>query len=467
MPERGEREAVGAHKRQLKETQLPGKLLTNGATAWLCVFFAAFLLLLGSKGYKQISLFKTTLFYVLALQLILLLVLLAAITLIRARNRRQKPSLAEPRALLKPAVPAAVGYLLFVWVSALLSPSGSKAVYSSVTHENALTLSTYVVCFLLLSLWARPGRAVLYVIYSAAGAFSCFILIQLLGVNLFGLYPGDGNYYLSAQKHAGNFIGTVGNADLASATLSLLLPICLAGGLTARKWYKLIGLLLAALCGVELVLIKVMAGVVGVLAGGVLAAFLLVPVRRKVKLWCLLGLGAAACVGFAVLWSRDFSYQPLHELHEILHGRIDDTFGTGRVFIWRQMLKRIPERLFFGFGPDTVRYTGLSPFLRYDEAGRIAAAASLTDAHCLPLEILYCTGLFSLLAWLAMVGWVLIPWARRKDRSRTSTAVGAGLLCFSVTMLFTISSVIIMPFFWCLLGLLNGENIQKTTRPPT
>lgn len=455
---------MGEHKRWSEGSPHRSTLLPKGVRCWLCVFLPMFLLLVGPKGYKQISQFKALLFYGLVLVLLLLGILLAVISAIREKHRGRRLCLLEPRMLLNPALVAAVGYLLCVWISALASPWRCKAVYSSLTHENALTLSLYVVCFVLLSLWARPVRNVLIVLYAATGTLCLFILIQLLGVNLFGLYPNNGNYYLSAQKHAGNFIGTVGNADLVSAVLSLLLPICLVGGLTARKWFKLFGLLLAALCAAELVLIRVMAGVVGVVAGGVIAAFILIPVRRRVKLYCLLGLGVSACAAFAVIWSRDFAYQPFHELHEILHGRIDDTFGTGRVFIWRQMLERIPERLFFGFGPDTVRYTGLNPFLRYNEEGRIIAAAALTDAHCLPLEILYCTGLLSLLSWGVTVGSVLIPWARRKNRSRTSAAVGTGIICFSVTMLFTISSVITMPFFWCLLGLLNGEKIE--TGPP-
>ena len=93
------------------------------------------------------------------------------------------------------------------------------------------------------------------------------------------------------------------------------------------------------------------------------------------------------------------------------------------------------------------------------------ARAYLTNAHSLPLQILYCTGLLSLLAWLGMVGSVLVPWALRKNKSRASAAIGAGIICFLTNMLFCITSVIIMPFFWCFLGLLNGEQINKDMPP--
>ena len=81
------------------------------------------------------------------------------------------------------------------------------------------------------------------------------------------------------------------------------------------------------------------------------------------------------------------------------------------------------------------------------------------------LQILFCTGLLSLLSWLSLVGFVMVPWARRKGRSRASAAIGSGLTCFLCNMLFCITSIIIMPFFWCFLGLLNSENIETETRP--
>ena len=43
--------------------------------------------------------------------------------------------------------------------------------------------------------------------------------------------------------------------------------------------------------------------------------------------------------------------------------------------------------------------------------------------------------------------------------------LGAGLICFLLTMLFCFSSVIIMPFFWVALGLLAGEAERIREKP--
>ena len=102
------------------------------------------------------------------------------------------------------------------------------------------------------------------------------------------------------------------------------------------------------------------------------------------------------------------------------------------------------------------RFSGLSPFIRYDETGAEAARAAITDAHCYPLHILYCQGLPALLSWLGVVGITLFHWVRyRKDRA--IAILGGGLTCFLCAMLFCISSVIVMPFFWLTLALIEAK----------
>ena len=444
----------------------PNRLLSCGVQYWFCVFFASYLLLLGPKGLEEISAVKILILYVSVLALVLLLAVLIAVSLIRRPVPRRFRDCLAPRALWNPANLFACAYLVFVLISALLSPWRRMALFSTENRENAFTEFLYVLCFVLISLWGKPTKTILYVVYGATGLFCLVILLHLLGLNPFGLYGAGKNFYSPVKGGRTKiFIGTVGNVDLVSAVFSLLLPICLVGGLTARGWRKLIGLALAAVCAVEMVKIRVLAGLVGVAAGGVLSAWILAPFRRKTKLYLLLGLGLAGAAGLAVLWGFDLKPKPLHELHEILHGRFSDKFGTGRFFIWRQMLERVPGRLLFGTGPDTVRQTGLDPFTRYNAAGQLVAVGRLSNAHCLPLQILYCNGLLSLLAWLGMVGSVLVPWALRKNKSRASAAIGAGIICFLTNMLFCITSVIIMPFFWCFLGLLNGEQINKDMPP--
>ena len=39
---------------------------------------------------------------------------------------------------------------------------------------------------------------------------------------------------------------------------------------------------------------------------------------------------------------------------EGLHGRLEDSFGSGRIYIWKKTAALVPEHLWFGGGPDTL-----------------------------------------------------------------------------------------------------------------
>ena len=440
---------------------------------WVLCFLPCYLLLCSEKGFSGISAFKTKLLYgfaaVLAALVLSLLILRLALPA-RTRARVLQPLKGPTAAQL-----AALAYLLFALVSTLLSPCRQEAFYNKVSHENLVTQGCYVLIFLAVSRWGRLTKRSPWVFFATLSALLLVSLLQLMNGNPLGLFPGKYTYYSAYVQENGPFLGTIGNVDLYSALMSLALPICLvcaavcfrkdrgpSQGLRAAG-----GILCLVLFGAGLycmVKTKVLCGLVGLAAGGLLAALVLIPRSRRGR-WLALGWLALAGVGFAVfLWFYSGSFRFFRELHLLLHGQVSDRFGSGRFYIWRQMLERLrsdPHQLLFGSGPDTVRTTGLQPFVRYNEAGQIVKTARITDAHCLPLHILYCEGVFALLAWLALLACVLVPWFRRGGGSVGEKALGAGLLCFLIAMLFSFSSVIIMPFFWLALGLLHGEQIRK------
>ena len=113
----------------------------------------------------------------------------------------------------------------------------------------------------------------------------------------------------------------------------------------------------------------------------------------------------------------------------------------------------------------SVRLTGLEPFTRYDESGALVAKATITDGHCLPIHILYCQGLPALLSWLTMVGSAIVTWYRGR-KTPTVAVLGAALVCWLTAMLFSFSSIIIQPFFWLGLGLMEAEAARHRSPKP-
>ena len=426
------------------------------AQLWVLIFIPVYLLLPGFKGYSGISPFKTWLYYGLAAML-----LVGTLIALAERPKRPGENGADLRARIRSGSSriqaAALCYLFWTLLSACFSPYGADAWYNEKAHETAVTILLYILMYLCLarsdSFHPHAKRALLI-------ALSCFAfvsLLQLFGLNPFGLYPNNWNYYDGyGKQYTGAFLGTMGNVDLVSVFLCTAIPILLIyawKGESSCRWWAL-GL--AGVCLAILLWMHVLCGIVGLAMGLTVCCCVLLP---KTKNQRLIWVGAVLALGLAalgILWVWDPPVNFLHEIHEILHGNLSDRFGTGRIFIWRQMLERIPDRLLLGTGPDTVRLTGLEPFRRYDEAGTLVAQASLTDAHCFPLHILYCQGLPAMLSWLVMVGLALRRWWKHRD-DPVAAALGAGLLCWVCAMLFCLTSVILQPWFWLLLGLMESR----------
>ena len=410
---------------------------------WTGLFVAFYLLFPGGKGYREISSAKTWTFYVLAALLVGLGVWRLAEEF---RSRKHRPLTATQW--------AALAFLVFTLLSAACSPYPDQAWYNESAHEAALTVGLYVLLFLIVSRWGKPTERLFRVLFWALVPFCLLSLLQAGGENPFGLYPGNLNYYDGHQvKYNGAYVGTIGNVDFVSAFLALVTPMLVlhTRGQKPREAWPC--WLLAVACLGIAIWIRVLCGLVGLALGGAICLAVLCPDRYRK--WVFLTIGGSALVGLTVLWLFDLPVKFLHELHELLHGRVEDSFGSGRFYIWRQMLERVPDRLLLGIGPDATRFSGLAPFIRY-ENGMEVARASITDAHCLPLNILYCQGLPALLSWLALVSLTLVRWFKARA-NRAIQILGAGLICFLCAMLFCPSSVIIMPFFWLTMALIEAE----------
>lgn len=442
----------------------------NAAERWMELlvgcFVAVYLLAVklpdaGNAGYTALSPLKTTLFYVLAGLLVCYGLIRLCLELRQARQKRQR--LRPPSA----AQYAALAFLGCTLLSAAFSATAKgNPWYDPTAHEAALTVALYVLLFLVVSRWGVATERLFRVLFWSMALFCLLCLLQALGGNPLGLYPKGLCFYdvLDNNGRTGTHAGPIGNVDLVSAFLALATPMLLLhtlGQPASRAWPCWV---LAAACLGVLIWINVLCGLVGLALGAAVIWLVLCPDRwRKRVLLLYLGLGFG---GLALLWLVDLPLGFLHELHEILHGNLDDKFGTGRFFIWRQMLARVPDRLWTGVGPDMARYSGLEPFIRRDALGNIVLSASgkpytasISDAHCYPLQILYCQGLPALLAWLGTVGLTLGHWYKAR-RDRAAALLGGGLVCFLFAMLFSFSSVIIMPFFWLTMGLLEARYRQ-------
>lgn len=415
-----------------------------------------FLLYPGTQGFGGITAVKYRMFLIICGgYAALMLFFLAERTLVSGKKHRSLKAVLKETNWTQRFLAL---YLLLTWLSALLSPYFPETVIGVSRYEGALTISIYVVCFFLVRAYGRIDRVLITVFGAAVTLFDLLCILQLYGGNPFALYPEGYSYADAGVAYSGAYLGTIGNVDLVAAFFCLAIPAFWATLLRSheRKRYYLIVPL--ALSLFVLVKMNVLAGFVGVFAGGAISYVVIAPVgethRRALAaaFFCLVvgSLAALYCVDFGGVF---------HELHSIMHGEISTTFGSGRIHIWEQVLSAVPEHLLLGTGPDTMLYGGLEAFSRYDESLGGTIIGRIDVAHNEYLNILYHQGIFALIAYLGALFSAAKKWLTDSARSMRSAVLGTMLLCYGIQAFFSFSMVMTAPYFYLTLALFDKRDM--------
>ncbi len=355
----------------------------------------------------------------------------------------------------------AVLYLLVTWGSALCSPYWPETVVGVSRYEGALSITLYVVSFLLVSIYGRARPVLLWTGGVVLALFCGLCLVQFTGANPFGLFP-EGLSYLDAYKaYSGAYLGTIGNVDLVGAFLSLAVPLLVYALLrlqNRRRFWLVIPL---GLCLWVLIRMSVTAGFVGVGLGCALAFPVAGLTKKRSRLAAAGCLCVLALLGLGTIYYVDGGGELFHQLHQILHGQIEDSFGTGRVYVWRQVLQRVPEHPLLGFGPDTMWHSEMA-FHNYNPVLGRMATSRIDTAHNEYLNVLYHQGLLGLGTFSAMLAALAADWIKSAPDSPVAAMLGAGLLGYCVQAFFSFSMPITAPFFWLAAGLLAASSPKGT-----
>ncbi len=467
-----------------------------------------FPLFTGFKGYAAITLSK----YVFFAATTLLWLIFLAICEIRARGHAGAGRLPLWGRFL-------LGYLALCLVSAILSPYGASVWFGEGRFDGLLTIALCFGIFFGAARYAHPKPGYLYAAVAAGSLNSAVALMQMLGYNPLFLFPGDYGYYDAGIKFSSSFLGTIGNADLFSAYLCLLLPLMSVYYLRARQ--RPLAFLPAVLLNAFALLACGVSG--GILALGltllVVAPFLIrsgEALRRTLELLPLLALAAflavalqavqdeggirfrftpsayanilamlalSACVLRLAMQKSSFGEKPLrcffaglsvaavlaglaliyfwpgekgtaYELSRLLHGKLDDSFGSSRILIWRKTLEIVPDRLLFGGGPGTLPLRVDVQFSRFVEETGETLSTSVDNAHNDYLGILVNTGAPALAAYLAAQLMSLFAAMKALGQSLLAPCLAAALLCYWVQAFFGLGLFLVSPLMWLLWGLL-------------
>ena len=168
----------------------------------------------------------------------------------------------------------------------------------------------------------------------------------------------------------------------------------------------------------------------------------------------------SGAIGLEILGRRlaDEPHNFIWQAREMMHGRFDDTFGSGRGWVWRNALEVIPDNPVFGTGPDTFFFAlGESPNSPRHMESAALLYQTFDKAHNIFLQIAVCMGIPALLAYIIFIAGVLVPAVKPAFNRPVLLAFGAASLSYMLQSFFAVEVPITTPIVWICLGVVAGE----------
>lgn len=440
------------------KTQEPTSFFQKWTELYLACMATAWLLYTGS-GYEHISQSKALLFFLLTGGFVLVSVLgRLELCLIGGRKCLSPLECWKKWNMTQRAV---FLYWCAALVSTLTSAHLNVAFLGNARYGGFVTITLYCWSFLLLSGGYTPRRWLLWLLAGAVSLNCLLSLAQLLGYNPLGLYPAGMTYYDANLRYAGTFLGSIGNVDILSAVLCVAIPVLWISVLRLKTPWRFVLLIPLALCLAVLFWAFVAGGVVAVLLSVLFTPAVLAQEKRRRVLLLALALAVLVVGVLAVYAVGDKLGGFPAEASALLHGQWDDSFGSGRLYIWRKTAELIPQRPLLGGGPDTLGLRADIGFERFNETTGTMIQARVDDAHNEYLNILANQGLLGLLTYLAVLVSALVTWVRRAPGDNVAAICGGGALCYGIQAFFGIASPASTPLFWTCMALCVGKREES------
>ena len=347
-----------------------------------------------------------------------------------------------------------VTYFLLTLLGALCSPWAVTALLGGGRYDGAITALLYVFIAFALSRTAIPGKSLLRVFAAALTVYCVVCFLQLMDRDPLGLYPEGFLWSGRETEYNGAFLGFTGNADLSAAVLCMGFCVCLSGALAVRERW----LLFPAVCAAAVLLLSGMRGGILGAAGGMLLSLpgtLRFGRRGRRVYWLILAFAAMLLLGAVWLLPMPGT---AGEVHELLHGNVADSFGSGRIYIWKNVLPLVGERPLLGSGADTLGLRAELAFTKLQPDGSVLRR-SIDCAHCEYLNIAVNQGLPALLCLMTGAGGSIL---QGRKGSPAAGILRAGVLAYAVQALTGVTMPASTAFFWLCWGLLEAENRMRS-----
>lgn len=170
---------------------------------------------------------------------------------------------------------------------------------------------------------------------------------------------------------------------------------------------------------------------------------------KKILKKLYLGIICLGFVGIVIIYFCSFKNGFLNEIHEILHGNLDDNFGTYRIFLWKRTLMIFPDYPLIGSGPDSFAIRFMARFT--DDIAAIGPLSINDTAANAYLTMLINIGIIGLASYLLFIFEQIKE--SIKNMNNYSKVFLIAIICYLIQDFFNLWVVIVTPVFWILLAI--------------
>lgn len=181
--------------------------------------------------------------------------------------------------------------------------------------------------------------------------------------------------------------------------------------------------------------------------------------NKKIVIGLYTAIFCCIIIGVIGIYCINFDSGFLYEIHEILHGNLDDDFGTYRIFLWKRSIELVKDYPIIGTGPDTFAIRFMDKYTNdIMQIGELTINDTAANSY---LTILVNLGIVGLISYLLAIGLQIFNAVKNMNEYVIIFLVTLG--CFLIQDFFNLWVVIVTPMFWILMGILyiTTKNISK------
>ena len=337
--------------------------------------------------------------------------------------------------------------LLFSIISSIFAKNIETAIFGSWERYEGIFVICYYFTILFLTSFIKKEykKKIIYSIL-VFGLIQCiYAICQKL--NLFNAETMLHNGFRWATGFTGNpnFLGTL-----------MLICICYSIGLYIDSNDKIKMILLLSLIfifSIGILLSKTRSCMIGLIF--VMIILLIYSIKNKyIKKYIVLSIILVISTIFMQVLNLTpvigFISEATEEISDISKGNGENFVADGRLYIWKETIKRVPNYLLHGIGIDNFSYI--------KDGGPIYSLGLIVDkAHNEYLQILITTGIFSLISYLCLHFLIIKEGLKNAFKSKEIYLI-LPVIGYLVQAQFNISVITVAPIFYISLGLLMDRN---------